>query len=199
MVIIWWNSLVISRKLLPLLIFTDTAPRRVSTISGKKKSPDKDCSQKSGNPLFSQCPGLHIVERTLPRYAWREMSELKGDGTEDVLTVGHSPPLTASWSPPSCKSGNRKWWQQTGSRQSTPPIDDTDPIWKFSIGPGSYTDLRNPAEFSPKEKPIQKFSIDSTSSIRTRLRTPFLRAPFPRLLAKVRSDPGKPNQRKACS
>ena len=63
-----------------------------------------------------------------------------------------------------------------------PPIDDTDPIRKFSIDPGSHTDLQNPAEFSPKGKPIRNFSIDPTSSIRTRLRTPFLRTPFPRLL-----------------
>ena len=63
-----------------------------------------------------------------------------------------------------------------------PPIDDTDPIWKFSIDPGSPTDLQNPAELSPKGKPIRNFSIDPTSSIRTRLRTPFLRTPFPRLL-----------------
>ena len=63
-----------------------------------------------------------------------------------------------------------------------PPIDDTDPIWKFSIDPGSHTHWQNPAEFSPKEKPIRNFSIEHTSSIRTRLRTPFLRTPFPRLL-----------------
>ena len=62
------------------------------------------------------------------------------------------------------------------------PIDDTDPIRKFSIDPGSHTALQNPAELSPKGKPIQNFSIDPTSSIRTRLRTPFLRTPFPRLL-----------------
>ena len=63
-----------------------------------------------------------------------------------------------------------------------PPIDDTDPIWKFSIDPGSHTDLQKPVEFSPKEKPIRNFSVDTTSSIRTRLRTPFLRTPFLRLL-----------------
>ena len=50
-----------------------------------------------------------------------------------------------------------------------PPIDDTDPIWKFSFDPGRHTDLQNPAEFSPKVKLIQNFSIDPTSSIRTRL------------------------------
>ena len=60
-------------------------------------------------------------------------------------------------------SENRKRCRQTGSR----PIDDTDPVGKFSIDPGSHTDLQNPAEFSPKGKPIRKFSIDPTSSIRT--------------------------------
>ena len=63
-----------------------------------------------------------------------------------------------------------------------PPIDDTDPIRKFSIDSGSHMDLENPVEFSPKGKPIRNFSIDPTSSIRTRLRTPFLRTPFLRLL-----------------
>ena len=48
-----------------------------------------------------------------------------------------------------------------------PPIDDTDPIRKFSIDPGSHTDWQNPAEFSPKGRPIRNFSIDPTSSIRT--------------------------------
>ena len=50
-----------------------------------------------------------------------------------------------------------------------PPIDDydTDPIRKFSIDSGSHTDWQNPAEFSPKGKPIRNFSIDPTSSIRT--------------------------------
>ena len=45
-----------------------------------------------------------------------------------------------------------------------------------------HADLQNPAEFSPEGKPIRNFSIDPTSSIRTRWRTPFLRTPFPRLL-----------------
>ena len=48
-----------------------------------------------------------------------------------------------------------------------PPIDDTDPIRKFSIDSGSHMDWQNPAEFSPKGKPIRNFSIDPTSSIRT--------------------------------
>ena len=66
-----------------------------------------------------------------------------------------------------------------------PPIDDTDPIRKFSIDPGCHTDWQNPADFSPKGKPIRNFSIDPTSSIRTRLRTPFLWTPFPRLLLRI--------------
>ena len=64
-------------------------------------------------------------------------------------------------------SENRKRCWQTGSRQSTPLINDTDPIRKFSIDPGSHTDWHNPAEFSPKGKPIRNFRIDPTSSIRT--------------------------------
>ena len=48
-----------------------------------------------------------------------------------------------------------------------PPFDDTDPIRKFGIDSGSHTDWQNPAEFSPKGKPIRNFSIDPTSSIRT--------------------------------
>ena len=47
-----------------------------------------------------------------------------------------------------------------------PPIDDTDPIRKFSIDSGSHTDWQNAPEFSPKAKPIRNFSIDPTSSIR---------------------------------
>ena len=49
----------------------------------------------------------------------------------------------------------------------TPPIDDTHPIRKFSIDSGSHADWQNPAEFSPKAKPIRNFSIDPTLSIRT--------------------------------
>ena len=59
-----------------------------------------------------------------------------------------------------------------------PLIDDTDPIQKFSIDPGSHMDLQNPAQFSPKEKPVWDFGIDPTSSILIRFRTPFLRTPF---------------------
>ena len=58
------------------------------------------------------------------------------------------------------------------------PIDDTDPIWKFSIDAGSPTDLQNAAELSPEGKPIWNFSIDPAALMRTRLRMPFLRMPF---------------------
>ena len=54
------------------------------------------------------------------------------------------------------------------------PIDDTDPIRKFNVDPGSQMDKHNPAEFSPKAKLIRNFSIDPASSIRTRLQTPFV-------------------------
>ena len=45
-----------------------------------------------------------------------------------------------------------------------PPIDDTEFQYR---PPGSYADLQNQAEISPKGKPIRNFSIDPTSSIRT--------------------------------
>ena len=38
-----------------------------------------------------------------------------------------------------------------------PPIDDTDPIGKFSIDPGSHADLQNPAEFSRKREADTEF------------------------------------------
>ena len=64
-----------------------------------------------------------------------------------------------------------------------PPIDDADLIRKFSIDPGSHTDWQKHAEFSPKGKPIRNFSINPTHRrYGHRLRTPFLRTPFPRLL-----------------
>ena len=48
-----------------------------------------------------------------------------------------------------------------------PRIVDTDPFWKFCIDTGSHMDWQNPAEFSPKGKPLRNFSIDPTSSIGT--------------------------------
>ena len=65
------------------------------------------------------------------------------------------------------ESGNRKWCRQTGSRQSTPLSTIRTRYRKFSIDSGSHTAWQNPAEFSPKVKPIRNFSIDPTSSIRT--------------------------------
>ena len=53
-------------------------------------------------------------------------------------------------------SGNRKRRRQTGSLQPIDlRIDDTGPIWKFSIDPGSYTDLQNPAAFSQAHTEFQ--------------------------------------------
>ena len=58
-----------------------------------------------------------------------------------------------------------------------PPIDDTDPIRKFSIDPRSHTDWQNPAEFSSKGG---RYGISVSTPHRRyghRLRTPFLRTP----------------------
>ena len=67
-----------------------------------------------------------------------------------------------------------------------PPIDDTDPIRKFSIDPGSHTDWQKQAEFSLQKGSRYGISV-STPHRRYghRLRTPFLRTPFPRLLENV--------------
>ena len=70
-----------------------------------------------------------------------------------------------------------------------PPNDDTDPMRNFSIDPGIHTNVQNSAEFSQKGKPIRTFSIDPISSIRTRLRTPILPTPFPRLLLRKLAGP----------
>ena len=48
-------------------------------------------------------------------------------------------------------------------RQSTPPIDDTDPIRKLSIDLGSPTTCKTQQNYFQKVKPIQNFSIDHTS------------------------------------
>ena len=75
-------------------------------------------------------------------------------------------------------SKNRKRCRQTGSQQST-PYRRSGSEMEIQYRPRKlHTDLQNPAEFSPKGKPVQNFSIDPASSIRTRLRTPFLRTPF---------------------
>ena len=63
-----------------------------------------------------------------------------------------------------------------------PPIDDTDPIRKFSIDPGATRTGKN------KQNSLQKgsrYGISVSTPHRRyghRLQTPFLRAPFPRLL-----------------
>ena len=76
---------------------------------------------------------------------------------------------------------------RTAKREGTQEaqLNATDPIRKFSIDPGSHTDLQNPVEFSSKGKPIRNFSIGPTSSIRTRLRTPFLQTPWTQLCRKA--------------
>ena len=78
----------------------------------------------------------------------------------------------------SLASGNRKRWRQTGSRQSTPLSTIRTRYGNSVSTPEATRTLQNPAEFSPNRKPIRNFSIDPTSSIRTRLQTPFLQTPF---------------------
>ena len=53
-------------------------------------------------------------------------------------------------------SANRERWRQTGSRQSTTPIDDTDPIRKFSIDPGSHR-LAKPSRTLSKREAHTEF------------------------------------------
>ena len=58
--------------------------------------------------------------------------------------------------------------------------------WKLhgSPDPTQKLSLDRPAnaDFFSQEKPLRKFSVNPTSSIRTRLQTPFLQMPFPRPL-----------------
>ena len=83
-------------------------------------------------------------------------------------------------STPQNYSGNQKRWRQTGSRQSIPLSTRRT---RYGNAPQKlHTDRQTPAEFSPKGKSIRNFSIDPTSSMWTRSRTPFLRTPFLRLL-----------------
>ena len=70
-------------------------------------------------------------------------------------------------------------------RGNQPPYRRYGPDTEIQYRPRSHTDRRNPPQFSPKGKPIRNFSMDPASSIRTRLRTPFFRTPFPRLLIHV--------------
>ena len=62
-----------------------------------------------------------------------------------------------------------------------PPIDDTDPIRNSVSTPEATRTCKTQRKLSPEGKPIQNLSIDHTSSMRTPLWTPFLRAPFLRL------------------
>ena len=86
-------------------------------------------------------------------------------------------------------SKNWRRGQQTEVRQSS-PINDTNPIRKFSIDP-LYMPPKPIRQLglnclataeNQREKPIRKFSIDPHRRYGHRLRTLFLRTPFPRLL-----------------
>ena len=73
-------------------------------------------------------------------------------------------------------------------RGNQPPIDDTDPIRKFSIDP------RGPHGLAKTSRILSKKEFQYGISVSTPhrryghpLRTPFLRTPFPRLLAKIRA------------
>ena len=58
LVVILWNSLVFSRKIITSTDFAGTAPRRASTSSGKNKSPKWLSSQ---NVLFlGEGPGKFV-------------------------------------------------------------------------------------------------------------------------------------------
>ena len=70
-------------------------------------------------------------------------------------------------------------------RGNQPPYRRYRPDTEIQYRPRSHADLQNPAEFSPKGKPMRNFSIDPTSPIRTRSWTPFLRTPFRRLLCSI--------------
>ena len=56
-----------------------------------------------------------------------------------------------------CHSGNRKWWRQDRVAAINPPIDDTDPIRKYSIDPGSHTDLQKPSRILSKRQVDTEF------------------------------------------
>ena len=86
--------------------------------------------------------------------------------------------------PTSHISENRKWCRQTGSPQSTPYRrhgTDTESQYR----PGSSTDPKPSKETQPRVTSqcrvlFTRFSVDPTSSIRSRLRTPFVLTPFQR-------------------
>ena len=72
--------------------------------------------------------------------------------------------LNNSRSPSGIKFFKRDWtfWElETVSANRVAainhPIDDTDPIQKFSVDPGGHTDWQNPAEFSPKREADTEF------------------------------------------
>ena len=121
-----------------------------------RKTPISPCPRKghfeSKNPHFP-CVALYRNGDVLPRNTL-----LWGGGNVGFSTPKPSFPDFGDFDP--CKG-------RTDSQVASinPPIDDTGPIWKFSIDPRSHTDLQNPADFSPKGKPIRNFSIDPTSSI----------------------------------
>ena len=65
LVTILWNSLAFSKKLLPVLIFTGTAPRRASTSSGKKSVSPKLCSATSDHLPVCGSLGLRQKDEDL--------------------------------------------------------------------------------------------------------------------------------------
>ena len=78
---------------------------------------------------------------------------------------------------PTENSGNRKRWRQTGWGQSTPPLSTIRTRHGNSVStPESTRTCKTRQNSFQKGKPIRNFSIDPTSSIRTRLRAPFLRS-----------------------
>ena len=63
-------------------------------------------------------------------------------------------------------------------------MDEIPHIWE-SCRPQNPRELAKPSRTLSKREADTEFSIDHISSIRTRLRTPLLRTPFPRLLSQV--------------
>ena len=86
-------------------------------------------------------------------------------------------------------SGNRKRWQQTGPRP--PPLSTIRTRYGNSVSTPEAPQTCKTQQNSLQKGSRYGISISATSSIRTRLRTPFLRTPFPRLL--VQCDKGARN------
>ena len=83
-------------------------------------------------------------------------------------------------------------------RGNQPPYRRYGPDTEIQYRPRKlHMDLQNPAELSPKGKAMRNFSIDPTPLIRTRLRTPFLQTPFPRLL--LHTDHQHPCEKNCCT